>query len=822
MPGRNNNPEPAKPLIRDRLLPFLIGVLLCTLTFVLRNTLRVKERSDLQNKVRIETENLASHIDADLRNRIPSLQRLVKEWEEERGESEEEFISRTASYMSDIPGFQAIEWVDRNGYAKWVIPLEGNEKAVNLFLPFEGNRRSAMEKSMNLRSPSISLPIDLVQGGKGFLAFFPIYIYNRFDGYIVAVFRIQEWLDFVFSLRGEKQLYNNYRISVDFDNTAVYRQEGWDSLEKYDFNITASARILDHSFNVHIRPTQNFIKENRTLLPDITAVFGVMMSVLVSIVALLFQKENLQARRANAAREALEAEVEERRSIEEELHRTLVRIELATSAAMMGIWTWNISTGRLTWNEQMYELFGIPSDISPTYDTWRSAVHPDDVDTAEELLKKSVQGKAIFNTEFRIVIPSGAIRHIRAASKVIRDQDGKPAYVTGLSWDVSESREVETALKQSEEHVLLLLNSTGEAIYGIDMKGNCTFANPACARILGYADAGVFLGRNMHNLIHHSYNDGKPMPVENCRIYLAYREGRNMHVDDEVLWRADGTSFPAEYWSYPQVAGGEIVGAVVTFIDITERKLAEQNLIKTKEQAEEASRAKSEFLANISHDLRTPMNAIIGISGLLVKKYGEKGDRFEEGLNLIHESGNRLLGLINDLLDLSRIEARGMELFNSCFQVKALTEGLEGMVEALVRGKDIKFTIDCDAPDREIYYDRDKLYRIIMNLLGNSAKFTEAGEIILRIRISSNKSMFEVKDTGIGIDAAALQHVFEPFYQADYSITKLYPGSGLGLTLCKSMAEIMGGILEIESRKGEGTSVRLYLPPSPENENHCS
>lgn len=820
MPGSNNNQEYTKPLIRDRLLPFLIGALLCTLTFVLWSTLHLKEQSNLQNKVRSETENLASHIDADLRNRIPSLQRMAKEWEEEQGESKDEFISKATSYMSDIPGFQAIERVDSSGYVKWVIPLKGNEKALNLYLPFESNRRNAMERARDLRTPAISLPINLVQGGKGFLAFFPVYINGRFEGYILAVFRIEEWLDFVFSIRGEKQLYNNYRISVDFDNTTVYRQEGWDTLEKYDYNITASARILDHNFNVHIRPTQKFIKDNRTLLPAITAIFGVMMSVLVSIIVVLFQKENLQARRANAAKEALEEEIEERRRIEEELHRTLIRIELATRAAMMGIWTWDISTGDLTWNDQMYELFGIPSDISPTYETWRNTVHPDDVMETEELLRKSVQGRAIFNTEFRIVLPSGNTRYIRAASKVIRDQQGNPVHVAGLNWDVSESREAEAALKQSEEHVRLLLNSTGEAIYGIDMNGNCTFANPACARILGYPDAEMFLGRNMHNLIHHSYYGGEPMPVENCRIYLAYREGRNMHVDDEVLWRADGTSFPAEYWSYPQITAGKIVGAVVTFIDITERKLGEQNLISAKEQAEDASRAKSEFLANISHDLRTPMNAIIGISGLLVKKYGKKGDRFEEGLNLIHESGNRLLDLINDLLDLSRIEARGMELFNSWFPVNDLTAGLESIMEALVRGKDIRFSIDCDDPGREIYYDRDKLYRIIINLLGNSAKFTESGEITLRIRINSSKSMFEVKDTGIGIDAEAIQHVFEPFYQADYSMTKQYPGSGLGLTLCKSMAELMGGILEVESRKGEGTSVRLYLPPSPGNENY--
>jgi diguanylate cyclase (GGDEF)-like protein/PAS domain S-box-containing protein len=156
--------------------------------------------------------------------------------------------------------------------------------------------------------------------------------------------------------------------------------------------------------------------------------------------------------------------------------------------------------------------------------------------------------------------------------------DGKPS---GRMWqhrDITERKGAEEALERSEEQVRLLLNSTAEAIYGIDLEGNCTFANPSCLAMLGYADTEQLLGKNMHRLIHHSYPDGRPMPVEVCRIYRAFREGKGVHVDDEVLWRADGTSFPVEYRSYPQVAGGEVTGAVVTFSDITERKHAQELL----------------------------------------------------------------------------------------------------------------------------------------------------------------------------------------------------------------------------------------------------
>ena len=150
--------------------------------------------------------------------------------------------------------------------------------------------------------------------------------------------------------------------------------------------------------------------------------------------------------------------------------------------------------------------------------------------------------------------------------------------------DITERKRTEQELRKSEEQVRLLLNSTGEAIYGIDLDGRCTFCNTACLRLLGYADTRDLLGENMHWLIHHSRADGMPYPLEACRIFQAFRKGEGTHVEDEVLWRADGTSFPAEYWSYPVRRGEQVVGAVVTFVDITERRRAEEAQHEGKER----------------------------------------------------------------------------------------------------------------------------------------------------------------------------------------------------------------------------------------------
>ena len=167
----------------------------------------------------------------------------------------------------------------------------------------------------------------------------------------------------------------------------------------------------------------------------------------------------------------------------------------------------------------------------------------------------------------------------------------KNAFLQATVRDITERKRADDALKKSEEQVRILLNSIGESIYGIDLQGNCTFANPVCIKMLGHANQEELLGKNMHQLIHHSYPDGRPMPVEVCRIFQAFRANKTTHVDTEVLWKADGTCFPAEYWSHPQSVNGTVYGAVITFIDITERKKTEEALKQTAARLTLATRA---------------------------------------------------------------------------------------------------------------------------------------------------------------------------------------------------------------------------------------
>lgn len=253
---------------------------------------------------------------------------------------------------------------------------------------------------------------------------------------------------------------------------------------------------------------------------------------------------------------------------------------------------------------------------------------------------------------------------------------------------------------------------------------------------------------------------------------------------------------------------------IESFIDNSERKKYEEETKTAKDQAEIANKAKSEFLANMSHEFRTPMNAVIGISKALLKYNSEGLTREQiEGLKHINQSGARLLDIVNDLLDLAKIEAGKTTVNITPLSLDKLITDLKSIVEELIRGKNLRFYVrkNQNIPDT-ILSDSKKLFQILTNLLGNSVKFTEKGKIQLKIYKFRTFLNFEVEDTGIGIAEKHLNRVFDKFAQIDSSNYKMYKGTGLGLALCKELVVMLNGEIKIESELGKGTLVKFYIP----------
>ncbi|HLV88324.1 MAG TPA: PAS domain S-box protein [Candidatus Sulfotelmatobacter sp.] len=278
-------------------------------------------------------------------------------------------------------------------------------------------------------------------------------------------------------------------------------------------------------------------------------------------------------------------DVRERKRAEETAVLWQKRLELAQKGGLLiGLWDWDLARNCVIWSEESYRQFGFDREtFTGRVDEALDRLHPDDRERITELIAKVLNGEAKeYAAQYRLVHPNGTVRWIDAHG--VRIQSPGSEHMIGVGIDITDLKHTEQCLEESQEKYALLLNSTAEAIYGLDLNRRCTFCNPACLRLLGYGSAEDLLGKSMHNVMHHSHSDGTVYPEDDCAIYVAIRKGRGSHVSEEVFWRADGTSFPAEYWSYPMYKDGEVVGAVVTFLDISERKKTEQALRKSEEK----------------------------------------------------------------------------------------------------------------------------------------------------------------------------------------------------------------------------------------------
>jgi PAS domain S-box-containing protein len=379
----------------------------------------------------------------------------------------------------------------------------------------------------------------------------------------------------------------------------------------------------------------------------------------------------------------------------------------------------------------------------------------------------------------------------------------------GLAAEIAERERAQQALTESGGLVRLLLEGAPEAIYGLDEFGNASFCNESCLRMLGYGAAAELLGRNMHDVAHHTKPDGAHYPVADCPIYGAIDLGQPFHTEDDVLWRKDGTTFPVELWSRPIHRGNVVIGAVVTFVDITERKRAEEILRDAKEAAEQGSRAKSEFLANMSHEIRTPLNGIIGMTDLALDSDLNEAQR--QLLDTVKLSADSLLNVVNDVLDFSKIEAGKYELETVDFNLpECLGETLSTLaLRAKQSGLELLCEVDPGVPEF-VRGDPNRLRQVLVNLVGNAIKFTARGEIAVRVRAldSATKDsllQFTVADTGIGIPAAKQQVIFDAFTQADSTTTRAYGGTGLGLAICARLVGMMDGRIWVDSQPGIGS-----------------
>ncbi|MFW5867567.1 MAG: sensor histidine kinase [Armatimonadota bacterium] len=378
----------------------------------------------------------------------------------------------------------------------------------------------------------------------------------------------------------------------------------------------------------------------------------------------------------------------------------------------------------------------------------------------------------------------------------------------GISADEVEREELERLRRLSQ----LILKWAGEGIFGVDRNRRITFANPAAAVMLGY-DSDELVGKEVHPLLQSTREDGSDHPESQSFIYAAFEDDDVYHVSDEVFWRKDGESLPVEYTATPLREGGELVGAVVVFSDITERKLAEKDLRETLQELARSNRELETFAYVVSHDLQEPLRMVQSYVQLLERRHSEELDETaREFIDFAVDGTMRMQGMIEDLLRYSRVDSRGgsfdeVDLDGVLDDVRA---NLAASVEET--GATVEYE---DLP--EIRADRSQMVQLFQNLVGNAIKFhgDEPPEVRITAESRNGSYVIAVKDNGIGIPEDQRERIFAIFQRLHRP--EAYPGTGIGLSICKKIVERHGGSIRVESVPGEGSTFLVELPAYAES-----
>lgn len=393
---------------------------------------------------------------------------------------------------------------------------------------------------------------------------------------------------------------------------------------------------------------------------------------------------------------------------------------------------------------------------------------------------------------------AGALLIASLGTKLKRHQDSLELLVAERTED----------LRASEERSRLILKSAGDGIFGVNDGGKLTFVNPAALKMLGFSKAEL-MGQAIHPIIHHSRQDGSHYPEEQCPMRASFSTGTIHRVEDEVLWRKDGQPLPVGYSSMPLIKDDRVVGAVITFHDVSNQKRAQEATLKAKETAETTSRAKTFFIANMSHELRTPMNAIIGMSQLALNTDLDPKQR--NYLKKIESNCLALLSIVTSLLDFSKLESGNLEIKVVDFNLNKLLDTLANTMAPKVRDKGLDFSLEVDpALPENLMGDPQRLGQVLANLTDNAVKFTEKGQIVVSALLEETlgdkvRVRLSVRDTGIGLTSEEQGGLFQAFSQGDVSSTRKYGGTGVGLTISKQLVELMDGEIRVESQIGVGS-----------------
>ena len=537
-------------------------------------------------------------------------------------------------------------------------------------------------------------------------------------------------------------------------------------------------------------------------------------------------------------------QIKRARARERTARRARARVDMALNRGRCGLWDWDLARGRMHWSRSMYELLDMPPSLEfISLGDFSAMIHPDD-DELAGLAKLAMEAEQqSVDHEFRIRNGAGEWIWLRVRAECVQDAPAAGPHLVGIAVDITEQKSLaettalaDQRLREAIEAIseafvlwdssnrLVLCNSKYQRLHNLpveSMRPGAPYAELAAKGAAPIVDSEVLLdpragarGRESARTYEARLTDGRWLQVNERRT----KDGGYVSVGTDItaLKRHEEQLMDSERRLLATIAElrqsrQSLEAQAQQLADLAERHLEQ------KARAEMANRAKAEFLANMSHELRTPLNAIIGFSEMMEQQpFGPLGSpKYRDYCSLIHESGQYLLHLVTDVLDMSSLEAGRVRLDRSEFDVESAISNAVRDIERTAQAKSLTIEIDVSPADT-IHADREAVERILVTLLRNAVKFTpDGGAISVGAQAFNEQVYIYVEDSGPGIASADLSRLGRPFEQAETLLANGMKGSGLGLAIANSLIELHGGSLRINSTLGEGTVVLLALPKSP-------
>lgn len=504
---------------------------------------------------------------------------------------------------------------------------------------------------------------------------------------------------------------------------------------------------------------------------------------------------------------SIRTEITQIKQTEISLRTSEERLRRSQIYANIGTWDWNIQSGELYWSERIAPLFGHHEGaLETSYANFLASVHPDDRQKVIDAVAACVEHGADYDIEHRCVWPDGSVRWLLERGDVVRSADGTPLHMLGVVQDITARKQAELALAEQRSRLLEAQQLARLGNWEADLATGTLRWSEEIYRIFGYApDSFTPSVEAFHRAVH---SEDLALVQESERRAAA--TGRHDVVHRIV--RPDGEiRYVRELAETVQNADAAVVRMVGTVQDVTELKRAEQAMLAAKEEAERASQAKSEFLSSMSHELRTPMNAILGFAQLLEYDAGldsGQGDSVHE----ILKAGRHLLELINEVLDLAKIESGRIDLSLEPVELCPVVRECFSLMLPLADARGIRLGHE-GARGARARADRTRLKQVLLNLLANAIKYNrEGGDVRVEVApVGQERLRVTVADTGRGIPAGRLDELFQPFNRLGAEASEV-EGTGIGLTITRRLVEMMGGVIGVDSEPGAGSRFWIELP----------